>query len=55
MKKCNKCNIKFNTTETICPLCQNKLEKESIDKVFPTNVRLKTNAIILKCCSVIIK
>ena len=49
MKKCNKCNIKFNTTETICPLCQNKLEKESIDKVFPTNVRLKTNAIILKC------
>ena len=49
MKKCNKCNIKFNTTETICPLCQNKLEKESIDKVFPTNIRLKTNAIILKC------
>lgn len=48
MKKCASCNIDFNTNEELCPLCQNKLTGINKIKVFPTNIRLKTNTIILK-------
>ena len=42
MKKCNSCNIEYNTVEKICPLCQNKLEGEC-DLVYPTLKRKKNN------------
>lgn len=48
MKKCTNCNIKFNIEEQYCPLCQNKLLGKCTEKVFPSNVRLKTNVFILK-------
>lgn len=48
MKKCNSCNIEFNTIEKLCPLCQNKLSGESKNIVFPKNIRLNTNTLILK-------
>lgn len=48
MKKCASCNIDFNTNEELCPLCQNKLTGINKTKVFPTNIRLRTNIIILK-------
>ena len=48
MKNCVSCNIDFNTNEEICPLCQNKLTGVSKEKIFPTNIRLKTQSLILK-------
>ena len=48
MKKCNNCNINFNTDESLCPLCQNILVGNNYEKIFPANIRLKTNSIILK-------
>ena len=47
MKKCNSCNIKFNTTEKICPLCQNKLVGNA-EGVFPINYRYKGTVMIKK-------
>ena len=48
MKKCNCCNIEFNTSSKYCPLCQNILIGESTDSLFPKNVRHKTNSLIRK-------
>lgn len=48
MKKCNSCNISFNTGEKLCPLCQNILLGECDDLSFPSNVRLKSSSLILK-------
>lgn len=48
MKKCNSCNIKFNTKYRFCPLCQNRLIGNQYDDVFPTNRRLKVNALLMK-------
>lgn len=48
MKKCNSCNIEFNTHETLCPLCQNILVGSSDEINFPSNIRYKTNSLILK-------
>ena len=48
MKICNNCHIKFNTDETLCPLCQNELVGKNIERIFPINIRLKTNTTILK-------
>ena len=48
MKRCNKCKISFNTREDICPLCQNKLVGTNYDDIFPENINLKTNTLILK-------
>lgn len=43
MKKCTSCNIKYNTNEKLCPLCQNKLIGKNNEEIFPTKIRLKTN------------
>ncbi len=48
MKKCNSCNIKFNINDKYCPLCQNILIGSSNEVLFPQNIRLKTNSILLK-------
>lgn len=48
MKKCNSCNILFNTNELICPLCQNTLIGKSGNSIFPKNIRHKTHSLILK-------
>jgi len=48
MKKCNSCNIEFNTNEKLCPLCQNFLIGETTDLNLAPNIRYKTNSIILK-------
>ena len=48
MKKCNSCNIKFNINDKYCPLCQNILIGSSNEILFPQNIRLKTNSLILK-------
>ena len=47
MKKCNKCNIKFNTSNDICPLCQNKLIGNEYEEIFPKYI-YKNKSIILK-------
>lgn len=48
MKKCTSCKISFNTSEELCPLCQNKLKGNKYDNIFPVNIRLKTNELIYK-------
>lgn len=48
MKKCNSCNIEFNTSDKYCPLCQNILIGESSDILFPKNVRYQSNSLIQK-------
>lgn len=48
MKKCNSCNIEFNTNEKLCPLCQNILIGETTDVILAPNIRYKTNSLILK-------
>ena len=48
MKKCDSCNIEFNTNENLCPLCQNILVGNSDEINFPSNIRYKTNSLILK-------
>lgn len=48
MKNCTNCNIKFNTEDKYCPLCQNKLQGKNEHKIFPPNIRLKTNTLLLK-------
>ena len=48
MKYCNSCHISFNTSSKLCPLCQNKLEGICNDVVFPKNIRLSTNSLIMK-------
>ena len=48
MKKCWACNIEFNTNEKRCPLCQNELEGECDEQLFPKNVRYEVNSLILK-------
>lgn len=48
MKKCNSCNIEFNTSEKICPLCQNKLIGKEEYLVFPENIRFNTSNLIFK-------
>lgn len=48
MKKCSSCNIEFNTSERYCPLCQNKLNGSVKEVMYPKNIRLQTNSIILK-------
>ena len=47
MKKCNSCNILFNTTEKVCPLCQNKLIGNA-EGVFPINYRYKKSVMLTK-------
>ncbi len=47
MKTCKNCQIKFVTTEELCPLCQNGLSGKS-SSVFPSNVRYKTGSFLLK-------
>ena len=48
MKRCNKCKINFNTRDNICPLCQNNLIGTNDEDIFPENINLKTNTLILK-------
>lgn len=48
MKHCPSCNIEFNTSEKMCPLCQNILEGDTKDLAFASNTRYKTNSLILK-------
>lgn len=48
MKKCNSCNIKFNTKYKFCPLCQNKLIGNKYEDVFPTNNRQKVKTLLMK-------
>ena len=48
MKKCNSCNIEFNTSSKYCPLCQNVLVGEAKDIQFPKNVRYQSNSLIQK-------
>ena len=48
MKKCNSCNIEFSTSSNLCPLCQNILTGECNNLMFPSNIRYKTNSLILK-------
>lgn len=48
MKYCPSCNIEFNTSEKMCPLCQNILEGDTKDLAFASNTRYKTNSLILK-------
>ena len=48
MRKCNSCNIEFKTKEDFCPLCQNELEGEKEESIFPKNIRYKTNSLVLK-------
>ena len=48
MKKCNSCNIEFNTSSKYCPLCQNILTGKAKDIMFPINIRYRTNTLILK-------
>ena len=48
MKKCDSCKIEFNTNESLCPLCQNILVGHSDEINFPSNIRYKTNSLILK-------
>ena len=48
MKKCNSCKIEFNTSEKLCPLCQNQLVGECENEVFPKNIRFTANSLILK-------
>lgn len=56
MKKCNSCKIEFNTSEKLCPLCQNELVGECENEVFPKNIRFTASSLILKIvlfCSVV--
>ena len=48
MKKCNSCNIKFNTRSKLCPLCQNKLDGSIENSIYPKNIRRKTYSLILR-------
>ena len=48
MKRCPSCNIKFNTYQSLCPLCQNKLKGNSKDCIFPKNNNKKRNNLFLK-------
>ena len=48
MKKCNSCNINFNTTKKFCPLCQNKLYGKDSISIYPENIRRNTYSLILK-------
>ena len=48
MKKCESCNIKFNTSSKLCPLCQNKLIGNMSSSIYPKNVRRNTYSLILK-------
>lgn len=57
MKKCNSCNINFNTKDEFCPLCQNKLYGINGESIFPKNIRKNTHKLILKTllfCSLVI-
>lgn len=47
MKKCNSCNISFNTSSKLCPLCQNKLIGNA-KSVFPINYKYKSSLLINK-------
>lgn len=53
MKRCPNCKIDFNIKDDYCPLCQNKLSGKNKETVFPTNIRLKTNILILRMISFI--
>ena len=48
MKKCPNCNITFNTYQSLCPLCQNKLKGTSKKCIFPKNKTRKNNKLFLK-------
>ena len=48
MKKCLSCNIKFNTYNDLCPLCQNKLQGKSSNCLFPKNIKKNNNNLLLK-------
>lgn len=48
MKQCHHCHISFSTSENLCPLCQNPLEGDCKDLVFPSNIRQKTNHFLLR-------
>lgn len=41
MKTCINCNIKFNTYEKLCPLCQNKLKGTCKNYLFPHNKKYR--------------
>lgn len=47
MKKCKKCNIKYNIYSRYCPLCNSKLEGNSLNLVFPSNVKKDNTNIII--------
>lgn len=47
MKKCNSCNISFNTTSKLCPLCQNKLIGNA-KSVFPINYKYRSSVLLNK-------
>lgn len=48
MKHCPSCKIDFNTKDKYCPLCQNKLVGTQNNNVFPSNIKIKTNRLILQ-------
>lgn len=48
MKKCNKCNIKYNIAEDYCPLCNNKLEGKCDNVIYPKDYNYISNSIFLK-------
>ena len=47
MKKCINCDIKFNTYEKLCPLCQNKLQGTCKNYLFPHNKKYRNKQNIL--------
>ncbi|MGN1336971.1 MAG: DUF6320 domain-containing protein [Candidatus Coprovivens sp.] len=48
MKKCHSCKIEFNTSSKYCPLCQNVLVGEAKEIIFPKNIKLQTNSLIMR-------
>ncbi len=48
MKICYNCNIKFNTYNELCPLCQNKLQGKANNCLFPKKTKKDSNNLVLK-------
>lgn len=50
MRKCNKCNIEFNGSFDICPLCSSQMTGKKTDNVFP-KINTSSSAILYKVLS----
>ena len=50
MKYCNKCKVKVMGDLTACPLCQNELQGEMTEQIYPPKLEKRfNNHMVLKC------